>query len=188
MSYEKEERYVGTVRSLVVSDLDNPDKEIMPLVLNIASRLYNPESGITREQLVEAGLEGVAIARSKWTPDRNVLFTSHAFYFIRGRMLDMIEAEVRHSERFQSTDPADMVDMIAHPSDVVERLEQAAVIARANAIIKREFSLEQQTVLNWYLNGESVEEIGVTLCIPGSQVQGIIDGCIKLLKLRLGVK
>lgn len=184
----KEEHYVGTVRSLKVADIGTTDKEIMPMVLSLATKFYNPETGITREQLVEAGLEGVAIARSKWKRKHKVLFSTLAFCFIRGRMLDTIEAEVKHAERFQYTDPADMVDMLRHVPDTVPKLERASLITRVNAIISREFSTEQQTVLRWYLNGDSMEDIGTALCVPCSHVKGIIDGCIGILRTRLGVK
>ena len=45
----KQARYIGAVRSVTVDDLDQKDKELLPMVLDLATRFQRPESTVTRE-------------------------------------------------------------------------------------------------------------------------------------------
>jgi len=184
----KQTRYVGAVRSVTVDDLDQKDKELLPMVLDFATKLHRPESTVTREQLISAGLLGVAQAKAKFNPKANTLLSTLAYHHIRGRMLDVLAAERKYGARFEVTDPADMLDAQSDQSSVEERVIHASIIARVRSIIKRECTDEQKQVLSWFLAGHSRATIAAHLCVPVSTIDALIETVLDKLRTRLGVK
>lgn len=182
---QQDQRYIGAVKSVRIDDLDKTDKEILPMVLNLANKYQNEI--VSRDQLVAAGLYGVAQAQMAWTPARGVLLSTLAFNFVRGRMLDLLRVEHKYAARYEVTDPVAMPE--AHVSYEVEaHIERKQLLAQCTAIINRECTDVQKQALRWHLDGISNAAIAEHLCLPASTIETLIEKALNTLRVRLGVK
>lgn len=184
----RQAKRVGTVGSVTIDDLDKNGKEVLPMILDLATKYHRADSPITHEQLVSAGLLGLMQAQAGWNRKSNTLLSTYAYHHVRGRMLDLLAAERKYHTRFEVTDPVDMLDMRTDVNGAEEAVIRASVLARVQTIIRREFTDRQKQVLSWYLAGHSNEAVAEHLCVPVSEIDAALEAALNKLRVRLGVK
>lgn len=139
---------------------DIPQEEILshlPLVKSVAFRLFaNLPSHVDFDDLIGYGVLGLMEAIRSFNPQRNVKFSTFAFYRIRGAILDGLRAQdwlprpLRHKIKFLESTTNDLKNQLGRePSDyeVAEHLKMPVEQVRTiqfESHQSRIISLEEQ--------------------------------------------
>jgi len=164
-------------------------EDYLPLVYNIASKIYKriPDySNIEYEELIGYGLLGLAEALNKYKDDKGVKFSTFAYPYIQGRIMDFLrklnkeraipeEEKISIDSVIENSIEEDKIDFLGSkkldPSLHVEREELMNIITE---IIEKELAeLEKLVLYLWFKEGLSQKEIAKVLEISDSRVSQI---------------
>lgn len=176
-------------------------EDYLPLVYNIASKIYKriPDySNIEYEDLIGYGFLGLAEAINKYKNDVGVKFSTFAYPYIQGRIMDFLRKlnkeraipegkMVSIDSIVENSIEEDKIDFLGSnkldPGLYVEKEELMEIITE---IIEKELAdLEKLVLYLWFKEGLSQKEIAKVLEISNSRVSQIKKQSLKRLQKSL---
>ena len=153
---------------------DNWVKEYIPLVKSIAQKYT--KYGVPLDDLVQEGLIGLLEAKKRFKEDKDTKFSTYAHYWIKKRILQALDLELKTSLSTTSLD-----ENIDIAQDLEEKPKPEKPSTKIN-LPKGFPEIEANVLRLFFEQGKNLKEIAEDLNIPRERVRKLKQRGLRRLK------